>query len=188
MKEFWNAIVSLFFVPFRKRLMELSATPILEASSACVILYSFIKSCNLCCGVSPGRYSCSIGRSPRFFSVFPAFNAGIGWLFCILRNDPAASCSLCAGNPVLVAEDADPPGRNPPFLCNFKRRKIFHNQPSLFTILLFIIFHNRNNLNPYFKNPAAFYLAILQVLEAVFYFLARLTDFLSHALFLRTLR
>ena len=161
------SIVSLFFVPFRKRLMELSATPILEASSACVILYSFIKSCNLCCGVSPGRYSCSIGRSPRFFSVFPA---------------------LCAGNPALVTEDADPSGRNSPFFCNFKRRKIFHNQPSLFTILLFIIFHNRNNLNPYFANPAAFYLAILQVLEAVFYFLARLTDFLSHALFLRTLR
>ena len=182
------SIVSLFFVPFRKRLMELSATPILEASSAYVILYSFIKSCNLCCGVSPGRYSCSIVRSPRFFSVFSAFNAGIGWLFCILRDDPATSCSLCAGNPVLVAEDADPSGGNSPFLCNFKRRKIFHNQPSLFTILLFIIFHNRNNLNPYFKSPAAFYLAILQVLEAVFYFLARLTDFLSHALFLRTLR
>jgi hypothetical protein len=84
---------------------------------------------------------------------------------------------LCAGNPVLVAEDADPPGRNPPFLCNFKRRKIFHNQPSLFTILLFIIFHNRNNLNPYFKNSAAFHLAILQVLEAVFYFLCKTDGF-----------
>lgn len=182
------SMVSLFFVPFRKRLMELSATPILEASAACVILYSFIKSSNLCCGVSPGRYSCSIGRSPRSFSAFSAFNTGIGWFFCILWDNSAASCSLRARNSVLVTEDADPSGRNSPFLCNFKYRKIFHNQPLWFTILFFIIFQNRNNLNPCFENPTAFCLAILQVLEAVFYFLARRTDFLNHAIFLRTLR
>ena len=134
-----------------------------------------------------------IGVSYKFtvFGIFPEIRkARKPWLNSDkeLNHLSTVSCSLCAGNPVLAAEDADPSRRNPPFLCNFKRRKIFHNQPSLFTILLFIIFHNRNNLNPYFENPAAFYLAILQVLEAVFYFLARLTDFLSLALFLRTLR
>ena len=54
-------------VSFRNRLMELSATPILEASSACVILCSFIKSCNRCCGVL-GRYRCSISKPPLSFS------------------------------------------------------------------------------------------------------------------------
>lgn len=83
--------------------MELSATPILDASSVYVILCSFIKSCSRSCGVSLGRYCCAINKSSRFFFVFSSLDAGIAGLLGILRDNPAAPRPLCAGDAALIA-------------------------------------------------------------------------------------